>query len=229
MEDRVGDAAVVHQHGDAPADADDERHAQQVRAARHEGLGDLILPHAVDEADDDAAHQEQGGEFREPPAQNRQGQAHLVKGDDAVDHDEKGQGEEGHDDLALRREGHGLVHGDMNFSRADAHHGFGGVLLDPGGVGHDEPDGRALEHDPLEDPEQNALPQRYAGKARRDAGGKGVHRGGDDAGAGPQQDDGNAHHRVIARGQKHRDQQRIKGHGLLPHAIRRAAQAKQQH
>ena len=68
MEDGAGDLPVVHQHGDAPADADDQGHPQQIRAARHVGLGNGLLPHAVDEADDHAADQEQGAELREPPA-----------------------------------------------------------------------------------------------------------------------------------------------------------------
>ena len=35
--------AVIHEDGDAPADADDEGHAQQVRAAGHKGFGNLTF------------------------------------------------------------------------------------------------------------------------------------------------------------------------------------------
>ena len=229
VEDRVGDGAVVHQHSDAPADADDKGHAQKVRAAGHVGLYQLLLTHPVNEADDDTCHQEQGGELRKPPAQSGQGQAHLVKGHHSIDHDEECQRKEGHDDLPLGGKGHLLVHAYLDLARAHAHHGFGGVLLDLRGVGHHKPDGRRLKGHPLQQPQHDTLSQRDPGKARGDASGKGVHRGGDDAGPGPQQDHADAHYRVVPGRQEHRDQQGIKGHGLLPHAVGGAAQAEQQH
>ena len=229
MEHGVGDGAVVHQHRDAPADADDQRDAQKIRAAGHKGVRDLIFSLAVDQTDDDAAHQKQGAELREPPAENRQRQAHLVKGNDGVDHQEERQGKDRHDDLPLGGKGHRLIHCHVNVSGAHAHHGFGGILFHLGRVGHHKPDGGGLKDNPLNDPQQNAIPQGHPGKARRDARCKGVHRGADDAGPGAQQNNGDAHHRVIARRKKHRNQQRIKGHGLLPHAVGGAAQAEQQH
>ena len=230
MENGPSDLPIVHQHGNAPADADDQGHSQKVRAARHIGFGNLLLPHAVNEADDHAAHQKQGAELRKPPAQNRQRQAHLVKGDDAVDHHQKHQREEDHDNLALRCEHRlRLLHAHLDFARAHAHHGPGGIFLYPGGIGGDIPDGGALKHNPLEEAQHNAIPQGHPGKARGDAGGKGVDGGADDARSRSQQNYGNAHHGVIARRQKHGDQQGIKGHGLLPHAVGGAPQAEEQH
>ena len=112
---------------------------------------------------------------------------------------------------------------------ADAHHGAAGVPLYPGGVGGDIPDGDALKKNELNDPPEDAVPQRDPGKACGDAGGKGVHGGGDDPGSGPQQDHRHAYHSVIARRQKNRQQQREEGHGLLPHAVGGAAQTEKQH
>ena len=229
MEDGARNLAVVHQHGDAPADADDQGHAQQIRAARHIGLGDLLLPHVVDEADDDAAHQEQGAELREPPAQNRQGQAHLVKGNHAVNHHQEGQGEDGHDHLPPGGKLHGPLHVGLDFSRAHAHYGPGRVPLHPGGVGHDKPNGRPLKDNPLDGPEEDPLSQRHPGEPRRDARGEGVDGGADDSRPGSQKDNGNAHHGVIARRQKNGNQQGKEGHGLFPHAVGGAAQAEGDH
>ena len=112
---------------------------------------------------------------------------------------------------------------------ADAHHGAAWVPLYPGGVGGDIPDGGPLKDHALNEPPEKALPQRDPGEACGDAGGEGIHRGGDDAGPGPQQDHRHAHHRVIARRQKNRQQQREEGHGLLPHAVGGAAQTEKQH
>ncbi len=229
MENGVGDAAVVHQHGDAPADADDERHAQQVRAAGDEGLRQLHLPQPVHKAHHDAAHQKQGGQLREPPAQHRQGQAHLVKGDDAVDHHQKGKGKDDQNGGVPPGQGLDLAHVGVELSGADTHHGAAGVPFHPGGVGGDIPDGDTLKKNKLDDPPEDAVPQGDPGKACGDAGGKGVHGGGDDPGSGSQQDHRHPHHRVIARRQEYRQQQGEEGHGLLPHAVGGAAQAEKYH
>ena len=229
MEDGPGNLPVVHQHGDAPADSNDKGHAQKIRAARHIGLGNLLFAHTVDEPDKDAAHQEQGAELREPPAQDRQKQAHLVKGDDAVNHHQEGQGEEEHDDLPPGGEFHRLGHIGLELPRAHADDGPGGILFYFRGVGHDKPDGGALKDQPLEEPEQDAVPQGDPGEARRDARGKGVDGGADDPRPGPQEDDGDAHHRVIARRQENGNQQGEEGHGLLPHAICRSPKPEGQH
>ena len=229
VEHRVRHGAVVHQNRDAPADADDEGHPQHVRAARHEGLRDLVLPPPVHKADDDAAHKEQGRELREPPAPGGQGEAHLVKGDDAVGHQQEGPGKEGQDHLPPGRQGQDLLGVHPQAAAAHPHHGAGGVPPHPLGVGHHIPDGKALEEDPLQKPQADALPQGDPGEARRDAGGEGVHRGGHDPRPGPQQNHADAHHGVVARRQEDRDQQGVEGHGLLPHAVGGAAQAKEEH
>ena len=186
MEDGVCDGSIVHQYSNAPADANDQGHAQQIRAAAHEGLRDFHLPLAVQQADHHAAHQEQRAELREPPSQRGKGQSHLVKGDHSVDHDQKDQGEQDHDGLAFRGEFHRVVHGHLKPSAAHPHHGPGRVLLHPGGIGHDVPDGSPLEDHPLDDPQQDAVSQGHPGKAGGDARGKGVYRGADDSGAGSQ-------------------------------------------
>ena len=96
-------------------------------------------------------------------------------------------------------------------------------------VGGDIPDGGTLKDHELNEPPEKALSQRDPGEACGDAGGEGVHRGGDDTGPGPQQDHRHAYHSVIARRQKNRQQQREEGHGLLPHAVGGAAQTEKQH
>ena len=229
VEYRVCHGTVVHQNGDAPADADDEGHPQHIRAARHEGLRDLVLPPPVHKADDDTAHKKKGRELREPPAKAGQPQSHLIEGDDAVGHQQKGQGEEEQNRLPPGRQGQDLLGVHMETAAAHPHHGAGGVPPHPLGVGHHIPDGKSLEEDPLEKPQPDALPQGDPRKARGDAGGKGVYRGGHDPRSGPQQDHADAHHRVIPRRQEDGDQKRVEGHGLLPHTVGGAPQAKEQH
>ena len=48
---------------------------------------------------------------------------------------------------------------------ADAHHGAAWVPLYPGGVGGDIPDGDSLKNHKLDDPPEDAVPQRDSGKA----------------------------------------------------------------
>ena len=149
--------------------------------------------------------------------------------DSAIGHHRKGQAEDCEDHLAPGRKGHRFIHGHMELACAHTHHGFGGVFPHLGGIGRDIPDGGALKHHPLDGPEQNAVSQGHAGKARRNSRGEGIDRRGNHTGSGAQQNDGDADHRVIARCQKYGNQQRIKGHGFLPHAIGGAAQAEKEH
>ena len=53
VQDGVGDLAVVHDHGDAARDPDDERDAEQVARTVDERGGQLRLGHPADDADDD--------------------------------------------------------------------------------------------------------------------------------------------------------------------------------
>ena len=80
---------------------DDQGHAQLVPRAIDKGRCQLLLSHFAHKTDDDGSKEEQPRHLGEPPPQRRQeGDAQILPGDDAVDHDEEGQAEQSQDYLA---------------------------------------------------------------------------------------------------------------------------------
>ena len=72
-------------------------------------------------------------------------------------------------------------------------------------------------------------PMLIPGKARRNARGKGIHRGAQHTGSCSQQDHTHRRNGIIARRHHHRQQQRIKRNGFLGHAEGGTAQGKSTH
>ncbi len=86
------------------------------------------------------------------------------------------------------RQGLDAAYVGVETSCTDAYHRVSGVFFHSGGIGGDIPDGDSLKDHKLNEPPEDAVSQRDSGEACCDAGGKGVHRGGDDTRSGPQQD-----------------------------------------
>ena len=175
MEDGICDGTLVHQNCDAPADTDDKTDAQHISTACHKSLHQFLLAHAVNEANENAAHQKQGRQFREPPSESRQRCSQFVKGDDAVDHHDERACKYRHDDFPPSRKLHGLFHAGFQLAGTNTHHRPGWVLFHLGRISHDEPDGGGFEHHPLDQTKDDALSQRDSRKAGGNAGGKRVH------------------------------------------------------
>jgi hypothetical protein len=97
------------------------------------------------------------------------------------------------------------------------------------GVAHHVGDAGQPAESQDDEAEREALGERHAGGVGRDDGGEGIDGRAQRADAGPDHDDRNAGHRVVAGGDHHRDEQRIEGEGLLGHAIGRPAQREQRH
>ena len=111
VEHRVGDLPVVHDHGDAAGDADDECHPEQVARPVDERAGQVRLGESADDADQDGEEEERGGHLREPPPERGNRDPEVLPGDDAVDHDHEGQEEEPEHDLVAPGEGSELRSG----------------------------------------------------------------------------------------------------------------------
>ena len=99
VEHGVGDHPVVHDHGDAAGDADDERHAEQIARPVDERAGQVRLGQPADDADEDGEEEERGRHLREPPPERGEPDPEVLPGDDAVDHDQEGEEEEHEHDL----------------------------------------------------------------------------------------------------------------------------------
>ena len=93
VQHRVRDLPVVHDHGDAAGDADDQCHAEEVPRAVDERLGQLALAHPADQPDHDREQQERRRHLREPPPQRREPDPEVLPRDDAVHHHEEREAE----------------------------------------------------------------------------------------------------------------------------------------
>ena len=134
------------------------------RDAVDERAGQVRLGETADDADHDGEEEERGRHLGEPPPERGEPDAHVLPGDDAVDHHQEGEEEEGEDDLATPGEGAERRSASCpdrkcrSFSSFWAKTSdFEGSALHFLGVAHHEEDADGETDDEHEEPEHDAV------------------------------------------------------------------------